>query len=160
MKVGAPARTAARAWLAPLPPSTIEKVVPDHGLARARQCRREDGEVGTDAADHGDAGAVSHGLDTTASFEGQPAPSSATARMARVLEPMTAADEASITAQLQRPPRGVAGIAYRCPCGQPAVVATRPRLADGTPFPTTYYLTCPRATAACSTLEAEGLMAR
>jgi hypothetical protein len=30
---------------------------------------------------------------------------------------------------------------------------------DGTPFPTTYYLTCPRATAACSTLEASGLMA-
>ena len=80
--------------------------------------------------------------------------------MALVLEPMTAADEASITAQLQRPPRGVAGIAYRCPCGRPAVVATRPRLADGTPFPTTYYLTCPRATAACSALEAAGLMAQ
>jgi hypothetical protein len=38
------------------------------------------------------------------------------------------------------------------------VVATRPRLADGTPFPTTYYLTCPRANAACSALEATGLM--
>jgi len=80
--------------------------------------------------------------------------------MALVLEPMTADDEASITAQLQRHPRGVAGIAYRCPCGRPAVVATRPRLADGTPFPTTYYLTCPRATAACSALEAAGLMAQ
>ncbi len=80
--------------------------------------------------------------------------------MTFVLESMTAADEASITAQLQRPPRGVAGIAYRCPCGRPAVVATRPRLADGTPFPTTYYLTCPRAAAACSTLEAAGLMAQ
>ena len=39
------------------------------------------------------------------------------------------------------------------------MVATRPRLPDGTPFPTTYYLTCPRAAAACSTLEASGLMA-
>jgi hypothetical protein len=39
------------------------------------------------------------------------------------------------------------------------VVATSPRLPDGTPFPTTYYLTCPRATAGCSTLEASGLMA-
>ncbi len=78
--------------------------------------------------------------------------------MAPVLEPMTAADESSITAQLERTPRGVAGIAYRCPCGRPAVVATLPRLADGTPFPTTYYLTCRRATAACSTLEAEGVM--
>src|SRR4051794_3230959 len=72
---------------------------------------------------------------------------------------MSGEDEAAVTAQLQRPPRGVAGVAYRCPCGKPAVVATQPRLADGTPFPTTYYLTCPRATAACSTLEAQGVMA-
>jgi hypothetical protein len=76
-----------------------------------------------------------------------------------VLEPMTSADEAAVTAQLQRPPRGVIGIAYRCPCGKPTVVVTRPRLPDGTPFPTTYYLTCPRAVAACSSLESEGLMA-
>jgi len=72
---------------------------------------------------------------------------------------MTAADEAAITAQLQRPPRGAAGIAYRCPCGNPAVVATRPRLPDGSPFPTTYYLTCPRAVVGCSSLESDGLMA-
>ena len=76
-----------------------------------------------------------------------------------MLEPMTAADEATVAAQLQRPPRGVVGIAYRCPCGKPAVVVTSPRLPDGTPFPTTYYLTCPRAVAACSSLEAQGLMA-
>jgi hypothetical protein len=75
-----------------------------------------------------------------------------------VLEAMTPADEAIVTAQLQRPPRGVVGIAYRCPCGKPAVVVTRPRLDDGTPFPTTYYLTCPRAVAACSSLETRGLM--
>ena len=76
-----------------------------------------------------------------------------------VLEPMTTADEAAITAQLQRPPRGGAGIAYRCPCGNPAVMTTRPRLPDGSPFPTMYYLTCPRAVTACSSLEAQGLMA-
>ena len=76
-----------------------------------------------------------------------------------MLEPMTAADEAAITAQLQRPPRGAAGVAYRCPCGKPAVVTTRPRLSDGSPFPTMYYLTCPRAVAACSSLESQGLMA-
>jgi hypothetical protein len=74
-------------------------------------------------------------------------------------EPMTAADEEAVTAQLQRPPRNVAAVAFRCPCGKPAVVATEPRLADGTPFPTTYYLTCPRATSACSTLESTGVMA-
>ena len=72
---------------------------------------------------------------------------------------MAAEDELTVTQQLQRPPRGVAGVAHRCPCGKPDVVATLPRLADGTPFPTTYYLTCPRATAACSTLESQGLMA-
>ena len=72
---------------------------------------------------------------------------------------MTAADEAVVTEQLQRRPRGVVGVAYRCPAGHPGVVATLPRLPDGTPFPTTFYLTCPRAVAACSTLEATGLMA-
>jgi uncharacterized protein len=77
----------------------------------------------------------------------------------RVLEPLTPDDEHVVAAQLQRPPRGLAAVAYRCPCGKPAVVATEPRLADGTPFPTTYYLTCPRAQAACSTLESRGLMA-
>jgi hypothetical protein len=76
-----------------------------------------------------------------------------------VPEPMTSADELTVAAQLQRPPRGVVGIAYRCPCGKPAVVVTSPRLPDGTPFPTTYYLTCPRAVAACSSLESQGLMA-
>src|SRR4029453_19311464 len=44
------------------------------------------------------------------------------------------------------------GVAHRCPCGQPDVVETAPRLEDGTPFPTLYYLTCPRATAAASRL--------
>lgn len=71
---------------------------------------------------------------------------------------MTDQDEAAIAAQLGRVPRGVAGVAWRCPCGKPGVVATNPRLPDGTPFPTTYYLTCPRAVAACSTLEANQVM--
>ena len=75
------------------------------------------------------------------------------------MEAMSDADEATITAQLGRSPRGVVGIAWRCPCGKPGVVATEPRLPNGTPFPTTYYLTCPRATAGCSTLEAGGTMA-
>ncbi|WP_370247339.1 DUF501 domain-containing protein [Nocardioides sp.] len=71
---------------------------------------------------------------------------------------MDAHDEAVIAAQLKRPPRGVAGIAHRCPCGNPDVVATEPRLPDGTPFPTTYYLTCPRAASLIGTLEADGVM--
>ena len=50
------------------------------------------------------------------------------------------------------------GIAARCVCGNPTVVATSPRLPDGTPFPTFYYLTHPVATAAMSTLEATQVM--
>jgi hypothetical protein len=37
-------------------------------------------------------------------------------------------------------------------------VETAPRLPDGTPFPTLYYLTCPRAATAVSRLEAAGVM--
>jgi uncharacterized protein len=70
------------------------------------------------------------------------------------------ADEAVVALQLGRPPRGLRGVAHRCPCGLPDVVETAPRLADGTPFPTLYYLTCPRAVAAMSRLEAAGVMAQ
>lgn len=63
-----------------------------------------------------------------------------------------------IEIQLGRTPRDVHAIAYRCPCGKPAVVETPPRLSDGTPFPTFFYATCPRLTAAISTLESTGLM--
>ena len=65
-----------------------------------------------------------------------------------------------IEAQLGRTPRDVLAIAHRCPCGSPDVVQTPPRLADGTPFPTFYYATCPRLTGAISTLESSGLMAQ
>lgn len=68
------------------------------------------------------------------------------------------ADEAAVAAQLRRPARGWFAVAHRCPCGLPDVIQTAPRLDDGTPFPTTYYLTCPRAAAAISTMEAGGLM--
>ncbi len=63
-----------------------------------------------------------------------------------------------VAAQLGRAPRAVTAVAHRCPCGLPDVVQTAPRLADGTPFPTLFYLTCPRATAAVSRLESGGLM--
>jgi hypothetical protein len=72
--------------------------------------------------------------------------------------PVSAADLATVSRQLGRPPRGVTAVAHRCPCGAPDVVTTAPRLEDGTPFPTLYYLTCPRAAAAIGTLEASGLM--
>lgn len=75
------------------------------------------------------------------------------------LEEATPHDLAVMEAQLGRPMRDVVGIAARCVCGAPTVVATKPRLTDGQPFPTFYYLTHPAATAALSTLEATGFMA-
>jgi hypothetical protein len=74
-------------------------------------------------------------------------------------EPPSELDIATVSAQLGRPARDVIGIAARCRCGAPTVVSTQPRLADGAPFPTLYYLSHPAATAAVSTLEAEGVMA-
>lgn len=68
------------------------------------------------------------------------------------------ADLDVVARQLGRLPRGVNAVAHRCPCGQPDVVETLPALPDGTPFPTLYYLTCPRATSMVSRLEANGLM--
>ena len=64
----------------------------------------------------------------------------------------------AVAAQLGRDARGVRRVAHRCPCGNPDVVETAPRLPDGTPFPTVFYLTCPRAAGAIGTLEAEGMM--
>ena len=72
--------------------------------------------------------------------------------------PVSDADLASLREQLGRPARDVVGIAARCVCGNPTVAATAPRLADGSPFPTFYYLTHPAATAAMSTLEATHVM--
>lgn len=68
------------------------------------------------------------------------------------------ADLEALREQLGRVPRGVVGIAARCVCGRPTVVRTAPRLPDGSPFPTTYYLSHPAAVKGCSTLEAEHLM--
>jgi hypothetical protein len=73
-------------------------------------------------------------------------------------EPAAPADLAAVERQLGRAPRGTRAVAHRCPCGLPDVVETSPRLPDGTPFPTLYYLTCPRACSAIGTLEASGMM--
>ena len=70
----------------------------------------------------------------------------------------TEADIRSVSLQLGREARDIVAIAARCICGNPIVVQTSPRLSDGTPFPTMYYLTLPAATAALSTLEAGGVM--
>jgi hypothetical protein len=71
---------------------------------------------------------------------------------------VTVEDIAEVSRQLGRPARDILAIAARCVCGRPLVVKTKPRLGNGTPFPTLYYLTQPAATAAVSTLEASGFM--
>jgi hypothetical protein len=74
-------------------------------------------------------------------------------------DPPSERDVRIVSEQLGRPARDVVGIAARCVCGNPTVVSTAPRLSDGTPFPTLYYLCHPAATAAISHLEAEHVMA-
>ena len=71
---------------------------------------------------------------------------------------ITPADLEIVGEQLGRFPRGCRRVAARCECTGPLVVQTSPRLPDGTPFPTTYYLTCPRLAGAIGTLESTGLM--
>lgn len=74
------------------------------------------------------------------------------------LNEATPADLETLSSQLGRIPRGVVGVAARCVCGRPAVVVTAPRLEDGSPFPTTFYLTLPSLVRALSTVEASGKM--
>ncbi len=76
-------------------------------------------------------------------------------------EPAAALDpqlRAIVEAQLGRPPRAIRQVAHTCSCGLADVIETSPRLPDGTPFPTLFYLTCPRAAKEISRLEASGLM--
>ena len=73
-------------------------------------------------------------------------------------EPVGQADWEAVAAQLGRPPRALRAVAHRCPCGLPSVVATQPRLDDGTPFPTLYYLTCRRLAGLVARIEAAGVM--
>jgi len=71
---------------------------------------------------------------------------------------LAARDRTTVGLQLGRRPRAMQSVAHRCGCGLPDVVETSPRLEDGTPFPTLYYLTCPRLASKIGTLESSGLM--
>ena len=74
------------------------------------------------------------------------------------LDAVDPADVAAVEQQLGRTPRAIHAVGHRCPCRLPDVVTTAPRLPGGTPFPTTFYLTCPRAASRIGTLEGSGLM--
>jgi len=65
-------------------------------------------------------------------------------------------DRALVARQLGREPRAFHRVVARCPFGAPAVTEQQPYTADGEPFPTAYYLTCPHLVAAVSRLEAAG----
>ena len=67
-----------------------------------------------------------------------------------------ASDRDLVTRQLGREPRAFRRVAARCPFGRPAVTEQAPFDDAGAPFPTTYWLTCPRLVAKVSRLEAEG----
>ena len=87
----------------------------------------------------------------------RPAPdASYSAQLAR--PPMTQADAALAAQMIGRPLRGQSAVAVRCGWGLPAVLRVSPRLDDGTPFPTLFWLTCPLANRAVGTLEASGVM--
>lgn len=72
--------------------------------------------------------------------------------------PASDAERAIVEKQLGRFPRGMVAVGARCVCGRPLAVITRPCLEDGTPFPTTCYLTSPEAVKAVSRVEADGIM--
>lgn len=74
------------------------------------------------------------------------------------LSPFRASDADAFELEMGRPARGVLAVAFRCAHGIPAVVQTSPRLPDGTPFPTMFYLCCSELTAAASRMESDGVM--
>ncbi len=67
-------------------------------------------------------------------------------------------DRQQVEAQLGRPLRGRWGVAARCHLGIPTVIENHPRLEDGSPFPTLYWLTCPVLLKRASMLESAGWM--
>ncbi|HEX2051657.1 MAG TPA: DUF501 domain-containing protein [Actinomycetota bacterium] len=77
---------------------------------------------------------------------------------ARVLE-HTEDDRAVVERQLGRPVRGRWTVARRCHLGVPMVIESHPRMPDGTPFPTLFWLTCPVLVKRASQLESAGALA-
>lgn len=63
-----------------------------------------------------------------------------------------------ISEQLGRPARGEPAVVHHCQFGLPTVVRVQPRLDDGRPFPTTFWLTCPVLRSRVGTLEADHAM--
>ena len=133
-----------------LPPTAV---LPGEPGAEAEAARRGRALVHVAVAHHR---RYPHNVPTTVPPVPPPAPHRS--GMVLRLPVVDRSDLDAVARQLGREPRGVLEIAYRCPNGEPGVVKTAPRLPDGTPFPTLYYLTHPALTAAASRLESSGLM--
>jgi exopolyphosphatase/guanosine-5'-triphosphate,3'-diphosphate pyrophosphatase len=73
---------------------------------------------------------------------------------------LRASDVAAVREQLGREPTTRFSVVARCTGGHPLVIRNAPIDAEGHPFPTTYWLTCPDARRAVSTLESKGWIAR
>jgi exopolyphosphatase/guanosine-5'-triphosphate,3'-diphosphate pyrophosphatase len=73
---------------------------------------------------------------------------------------LRAADLEAVREQLGRDPTTPFTVVARCSGGHPLVVRNAPYDANGDPFPTTYWLTCPEATKAVSRVESQGWIAR
>lgn len=67
-------------------------------------------------------------------------------------------DKEIVEVQLKRKVRSHIDIRSRCHLGLPVVTFVPPNLDDGTPFPTTYWLTCPLLVQRVSSLEASGMV--
>lgn len=75
---------------------------------------------------------------------------------------LSLADSTLIAAQMGRKPRQVVAVAVRCPAGHPAVITSYPLQRRGgrlVPFPTLYWLTCPRLCQQVAQLEQNGAIA-
>lgn len=89
----------------------------------------------------------------------RPDPGASYERAARAA-PADDATVAVLSAQLGRPARGRPAVVHRCGHGLPTVVRVDPRLEDGTPFPTTFWLACPLLRSAVGRMEADHEMVR
>jgi len=69
-------------------------------------------------------------------------------------------DRTLVAQQLGREPTIPFTVVVRCPGGHPLVIRNAPVDAQGNPFPTLFWLTCPDAARAVSRLESEGWVAR
>lgn len=76
---------------------------------------------------------------------------------AQLARPEIGETDAALAEQMiGRPLRGRSAVAVRCGWGLPAVLRVHPRLGDGTPFPTLFWLACPLASRHVGRLEAQG----